>query len=49
MWYINDGLNYKVMEKMFKLNYIKAFAKEKEQLEYMTDLYNKYNKNRKNK
>lgn len=49
MWYINDGLNFKSMEKMFKLNYIKAFAKEKEQLEYMTDLYNKYNKNKKNK
>jgi hypothetical protein len=49
MWYINDGLNARIMEKMFKLNYIKAFAKDKDQLEYMTDLYNKYNKNRKNK
>ena len=29
---------------MFKNNYIKGFAKQSDQLEYLTDLYNKYNK-----
>jgi len=44
LYYKNNGLDIKVIEKMFKNNYIKGFAKQSDQLEYLTDLYNKYNK-----
>lgn len=44
LYYKNAGLDIKIIEKMFKNNYIKGFTKQSEQLEYLQDLYNKYNK-----
>lgn len=42
LYYINEGLDLEIIEKMVKDNYIKGFAKETDQLEYFIDLYNKY-------
>ena len=44
IYYRNNGLDLKKVEKMFKNNYIKGFSKYNDQVEYLNDLYTKYNK-----
>ena len=38
----NNGLDEKKIVKLFSKNYVKGFASEKDQYEYIKDLYNKY-------
>jgi len=42
LYFKHNGLNEKKVIKMFSKNYIKAFTSEKDQFDYMNDLYKKY-------